>query len=971
MIGQTISHYKITAKLGEGGMGEVYLAQDTKLDRQVALKFVPESLSRDPEARERLLREAKSASKISHPNILHVYSVEEAGGRDFIVMEYVDGVTLDDFIEQERPRMEEVLGVAVGIALGLAKAHQAGVVHRDLKPSNVMIDSDHRARIFDFGLAKLPGASKLTKTGSTLGTFAYMSPEQGRGDEADYRSDIFSFGVILYEMIAGRLPFEGEHEAAILYSTANEEPEPLARFKSDVPDEVQRIVSKCLAKRGKDRYQSAADLVTDLKQIRRSIISGSRVSTLSAPPPKPKRSKLIISATAVAVIALILFVVKPWRISILPTQDASAVENRLAVMYFDNIAEPSDPDRLGEIATTLLITDLSESQYVQVVSSQRLLDILGLLGHPDERQVDHAIATEVAKKAKARWMLLGSILKSKPNLILAAQLIDVASGNAIASQRIDGNEGEDIFALVDRLTVEVKGDLALPTAATTESDPSIAEGTTHSTKAYRNYLEGIEAMDKFYWSDAERSFRKAIEIDSTFAMAYYWLVFQDLGTRPEREHWIELALRYSESLPRKDRWYIEAEAAASSGNIPGEQAALEKIVAAYPDEKYAYFKLAYVHRDAGRSDEAIASLERVIEIDPRFKLAYNLEAYVYNFMGKFDESITAINKYIDLAPGEANPLDSRGDLYAYNGRLKEAAASYRAALAAKPTFYPSLLKLGGMSLMMEEYERADSCFSLLTTCDSPSMRCGGRGALGIAQAYQGRFTQALEILNDGLAVDKMEKSTFMETASKMFAKTDILRSQKKFDEAIKTAYENDAYLRRIRPEIPGGNLATIAVIEDERGHSASADSILEALREEIIDADSTRLTQYWDVRGQIENHRGDFNDALRSLQHISDYRRNFWTRRNLAVAYLGLSEPAEAVTQLENIVGMFDDDASVDVMVSVGSYYLLGKAYEESGWTNRAIEKYQQFLSRWGDGDPGLPYVDDAKARLARLQAQS
>jgi serine/threonine protein kinase/tetratricopeptide (TPR) repeat protein len=971
MIGQTIAHYKITAKLGAGGMGEVYLADDTKLGRQVALKFLPEGVSRDPEARERLLREAKSASKINHPNILTVYSVEQADHRDFIVMEYVDGLTLEDFIQQQRPRMDEMLGIAVGIALGLAKAHQAGIVHRDLKPSNILIDGDHRARIFDFGLAKLPGAPKLTQTGSTIGTFAYMSPEQGRGDEADYRSDIFSFGVILYEMIAGRTPFAGDHEAAILYSTANEEPEPLPRYKNDVPDEVQRIVSKCLAKRPEDRYQSAADLSTDLKQIRRSIISGSKVSTLSSPPPKPRRSRLIVSASAVTVIVLAVFLLKPWRIAIEPNQEASAVENRLAVMYFDNVGDPADPNRLGEIATTLLITDLSESQYVQVVSSQRLLDILSLLGHDGERRVDHATATAVAKEAKARWMLLGSILKSEPSIVLTAQLIDVASGNAIASQRINGADGEDIFAMVDRLTVEVKGDLSLPMAAQTESDPSVAEGTTHSTEAYRVFLEGLESADKFYWEDAEARFRKAIALDSTFAMAYYWLVASDLGARPEQETWITTALRHSENVPRKDRWFIESVAARMSGDVNGWQAVLEKITKAYPDEKEGFYQLAYVHRDAGRFADAIASLERVIAIDPRFKLAYNLEAYIYNKLGDLDKSITAINKYIALAPGEANPLDTRGDLYAYNGKLREAAESYRAALAARSNFYFSLLKLGLINILMGEYERADSCFSVLSASDSPRMRSAGRAALAIVPAYQGRFTESLKILDDGLSADRMEQSNYIETAYKHTLKADILRCQGKYDDALEATRAAEGVTRELSPDNVMWFLPLMAELEEHLGHSSRADSILEALRAGILRTDSTQIDLYWAGRGALEIARGNHAAALSLLQNISERQLDFWTRRDLARVHLALSEPAEAITQLEQIVGRFNEDAVADAELMVGSHYLLGVAYEESGSHKRAIEQYEKFLERWKDGDPGLPYIDDAKARLVRLQTGS
>jgi len=266
-----ILHYRIERKLGAGGMGEVFLADDTRLHRKVALKFLPESLSADPEARERLLREAQAASKLSHPNILTIHAIESADGRDFIVMEFVEGETLSDYSRSKVRSVEEVLQLTVQIGEGLKKAHESGIVHRDLKPGNILVDADGRPRILDFGLAKLEGAARLTQTGSTVGTMAYISPEQAQGREVDGRADLFSFGVVLYEMLTGSLPFKGEHEAALIYAIVNEEPEPIARFKSGVPAELQRIVGKALAKRPEERYQSAADLVADLRRARTEL----------------------------------------------------------------------------------------------------------------------------------------------------------------------------------------------------------------------------------------------------------------------------------------------------------------------------------------------------------------------------------------------------------------------------------------------------------------------------------------------------------------------------------------------------------------------------------------------------------------------------------------------------------------------------------------------------------------------------
>jgi len=273
MIGKTISHYKILEKLGEGGMGVVYKAQDTKLDRLVALKFLPQHLTSDFSEKERFIHEAKAASALNHPNITTIHEVDEFEGQMFIVMEYCEGKTLKQMIEKETLSVKKVLDIGIQICEGLAIAHEKGIVHRDIKSDNIMVTHDGLVKIMDFGLAKLKGVSRLTKSETTMGTVAYMSPEQAQGIEVDQRSDIFSFGVVLYEIITGQLPFKGEHEAAIMYSVMNETPEPLARYKAGVPDELQRIMSKALAKSKDERYQHTDDLLADLRTYSKQGLS--------------------------------------------------------------------------------------------------------------------------------------------------------------------------------------------------------------------------------------------------------------------------------------------------------------------------------------------------------------------------------------------------------------------------------------------------------------------------------------------------------------------------------------------------------------------------------------------------------------------------------------------------------------------------------------------------------------------------
>lgn len=271
MIGQTISHYKISEKLGEGGMGVVYKAHDTTLDRVVALKFLPHYLTSDPTEKERFYHEARAASSVLHPNVAVIFEINEHDGQVFIAMEYVEGKTLKLVVAQEPLSIKKVLDIAIQVSDGLSAAHEKGIVHRDIKSDNIMLTPKGQAKIMDFGLAKMKGAAKLTKTGSTVGTAAYMSPEQAEGEEVDHRSDIFSFGVVLYELLTSKLPFRGEYHAALMYSIVNEEPPPIARFNEKAGDDLQRIVSKALAKDREERYQHADDMLADLRRERKAL----------------------------------------------------------------------------------------------------------------------------------------------------------------------------------------------------------------------------------------------------------------------------------------------------------------------------------------------------------------------------------------------------------------------------------------------------------------------------------------------------------------------------------------------------------------------------------------------------------------------------------------------------------------------------------------------------------------------------
>ncbi|MDH3216399.1 MAG: serine/threonine protein kinase, partial [Candidatus Krumholzibacteria bacterium] len=360
MIGQAISHYKILEKLGEGGMGVVYKAEDTKLKRIVALKFLPQEITRDQDAKKRFVHEAQAASALQHNNICTIHEIEETpDGQMFICMDYYDGETLRDKIKRGPLPLAEAIDIANNIAAGLAKAHDAGMVHRDVKPANLVVTSDGVVKVVDFGLAKLAGATRVTKTGTTVGTVAYMSPEQARGEEVDHRSDIFSLGAVFYELLTGELPFKGDHEAAVLYGIANNDPPTLDTYRNDLPAGLQRVIDKALAKDVEHRYPSALEFNDDIGEFREQ--TGARAGAHSRA--GRRRPRWIAPLVAVVVIAIALAV---WKFIPNEGGEAEATEHALAVVDFRDLANPDDLQASAGM-TELVNIGLIENSPIRVV----------------------------------------------------------------------------------------------------------------------------------------------------------------------------------------------------------------------------------------------------------------------------------------------------------------------------------------------------------------------------------------------------------------------------------------------------------------------------------------------------------------------------------------------------------------------------------------------------------------------------
>ncbi|UCF78986.1 MAG: serine/threonine protein kinase, partial [Candidatus Eiseniibacteriota bacterium] len=509
MIGKTISHYRILEKLGEGGMGVVYKAEDTKLKRTVALKFLPSELTRDADAKRRFVHEAQAASALQHHNICTIHEIDETpDGLLFICMDFYEGETLREKIGRGPLSFGETMDIVTQASEGLAKAHGAGMVHRDIKPANIMVTKDGVAKIMDFGLAKLAGRTKVTKTGMTVGTVAYMSPEQARGEEMDVRSDVFSLGVTLYEMLAGEPPFKGEHEAALLYEIVHQEYKPLSSYRSDLPEDSQLIIDKMLRKEPGERYQSVLDLKDDLDKLKESSAEGKSLraertvisSFLSS------RSKLFggMAATAVVIVLIVFASIQFRQRSAMPSLE----ELSLAVIDFRNLVNPEDPVASAEI-TGLLHVGLVEVCPIRVVSPDLLHDLRRRFFGSARGPIAEDQVLEVARKSGSTIFLSGDI---KEGQYAVWRLVDTRTGRSLAARRVDGSNMAELanlmIAEVLPLVYREYGIEETPVAL------SVTTITTASTEAYRHFVAGVLAREDWQPQNAVPRFEQALEYDS-------------------------------------------------------------------------------------------------------------------------------------------------------------------------------------------------------------------------------------------------------------------------------------------------------------------------------------------------------------------------------------------------------------------------------------------------------------------------
>ena len=640
--------------------------------------------------------------------------------------------------------------------------------------------------------------------------------------------------------------------------------------------------------------------------------------------------------------------------------------NQLAVMCFENLSEPADSSRMGEIMSNLLITDLTEARTVQVISSQRLYDVYAEVGPKDIRRLDRTNATKVAQAAGTRWMITGSILQFRPRLIVTSQLVDVATGNSVGSQKISWT-ASDLFGLVDSLTLLVQNDLLKVGVPKAAGEKSVADLTTHSAEAYQAYIEGLDNLSKLYNAEASRCFRQAIGYDTTFAQAYYYLA--GLTARNERVQLIAKAVKFSGKISKREQSYIKARSASYAGDFATAMAILKDLVTEHPGEVDAWFMLGQYEYSLDRYRQAVDYFSTAVAIDPFYKQGFNLLAYTYDRLGEFDKAMQAIDHYIAVAPGEANPYDTKGEICARNGRLDDALTSYQHALSIKANFENAKMSVGIIYAFAGDYATADTFLRAAFPDDAASCRGIIGSYLAAIQLFQGHTRRAFEIIDSGVVADSI---------------SGILGEQgvKHFLKAI--AFHDDGDLRQALVELrksidlyhqsfPGNEQAyryLEAQFLAEAGDTTGARNVAELIKANA-EKDNLPLTQYWYATGGMALANGGYKRAVEELKKAADITDFFYSSFVLGVALLKADMNSEAVNLLQKWNRCYTSEQMVFPIWRTELHYYLGRAYEASREKKKAAEQYRTYLDILKSADKESQMMQDARLRLRALQGQS
>jgi serine/threonine protein kinase/Flp pilus assembly protein TadD len=977
--------YQVIEELGRGGMGRVYKVHDTELNEKVALKLLRPEVAADAETVERFRNELKSARTVVHKNVCRMFDIGRAEGAPYITMEYVHGEDLKRLIRKigQLPAGRAV-SIAGQIAGGLTEAHGHGIVHRDLKPQNIMVDEGGGVHIMDFGIARSLERKGITGAGVMIGTPEYMSPEQVEGKPVDARSDIYSLGIILYEMTTGRVPFEGDTPFTIGVKHKSETPRDPGDLNPQLPAGLGRLILRCLEKDREKRFQSAGELAAELGRIEQALPTTERV----APKQRPHTSKQVtvtfdvkkvavpaVAGVLVVAAALVLWLVVLKKHIVVP----STGKPRLAVLYFKNNTGDPALDEWRTALPSLIISDLYQSRYIDVASDSEIYGVLKELGLANAAAYAPDDLKRVASKTHATHILQGALTRAGTSFRINTTLEETANGKVLGAETVQG-EGEASFhTMVDDLGRKVKAGLQLTSREiAADVDRDVGKITTGSPEAYKLYARGrAYHMDRDY-KNSIALMEKAVAIDPEFAMAYRSMgaAYSNWGFRTKSEEYRRKAMTFVDRVSDRERGLVEGNYYSRSEKTYDKAIeAYRKVLELYPDDSMANNGLGLIYGYIEEVEKSAEQYALCVNQPGAPYLPYGNLVSSYARMGRYDEARQLLEGYLKTSPDSAAAHNDLASVFQFEGRYDLAQTEADKAFALNPTSLPIMATLGEIAMLNGDFARAEVEFQRLVAAGLQAKMAYLRRALVCLYAAQGKYEKALEQI--ALVSDEAQKAGEPAWLGPFnFFASLVFNTAGRYPEALKAveqAYniaEAGENIGLMRTALMGKATALLGLKREAEARKAAEEA--KSLSERYMNKKSIRNYRY--IQAQIDIADRNYARAVEnakaavdSLRAQSSYSNpDAYIHETLARAYEGAGDWENARRTYKGLQKLTYGRLYGGNVYAL-SFYRVGMIDERLGDKDGARRAYEKFLELWKDADPGLPEPADARKRLAAL----